>query len=125
MVDIDDVCQVPSGVAPKSIDEGCATTLEDLTPTRLTLPCCRDGVEPESLYFYRFADPWRDHAVTHARVHPRQLHARRSRHEQSVRIETDSESRSGRVAADDLFNRTPKSLFVSTGDEIRRCAETV
>src|SRR5207244_1141806 len=118
VIDIDNVGEVSEITVPEALEKRDAASFERAAPRRLEPRCRVEYVQPERLDFDRLSDPWRDHAIADARIHPRELHARNTSGQQTIRVHPDPESRAIRISVDNVQDRRLESLALVRRQEL-------
>ena len=113
MVHVDHVVQTAARLVPEALRERDLRPVGRVAPARLTRRRDTQRIDPQRLHLHRLADARRDLAPVDARVHPRELHARRTGGEQAVVVHADAEARAGRVAGHDRRDRVAQPRLVA------------
>ena len=115
VIHINDIGERYGRIVPEPFGEGSPDSRQQRTPAGLDARGHGDCVVPERLNLHRLADPRRDLAIAHPRIHPRQLLTADPGREQGIVVHLDAESCACCVASNDCrdraFERTTLALF--------------
>src|ERR1051326_7293237 len=73
-----------------------------------------ESIDPKGLNFYRFADTWCYHPITHLGVHPGQLHSWLTCGEQGIIVHSNAVSCSAGIAFQNRFDRAAQNGSVGS-----------